>query len=71
MEILAKRIKGLRKRKEMTQADLAELLHVDRATIAGYELNKREPSLEILLSLAKALNVSTDYLLGNEPENQE
>ena len=71
MEILAKRIKELRKEYKMKQADLAERLHVDRATIAGYELNKREPSLEILLSLSAALHVPTDYLLGNEPEKRE
>lgn len=63
---LGKNIKSLRKEKGVTQIRLAEDLKISKATIAYYEVNKRQPNLEMLVKLAKYFNVSTDYLLDNE-----
>lgn len=64
MEILSKRIKELRQDRNMTQRELAKLLHVQRATLAGYETKDRHPHLEIIVHIADIFDVTTDYLLG-------
>lgn len=60
----AKRLKELRKRNQFTMLALGNRIGVAKSTIAGYESGFREPSLTVVISLAKALDVSTDYLLG-------
>lgn len=37
-----------------------------RSAISGYELGTREPPLPILLRYARAVNLSTDYLIDDE-----
>ncbi len=60
------RLKELRKQKGWTLAKLGEKVHIAVNTLNQYELGKREPSFEILLSLADAFNVSVEYLMGKE-----
>ena len=60
-----KRLKALREEKGFTQKDLAEKLSLTPKAISFYELGAREPSSEALISMAKILGTSTDYLLGN------
>lgn len=60
-----------RELREMTQAELAKALEIKRETVAQWETGKREPKAEQIFQVAKALNVSADYLLGlsTVPEN--
>lgn len=62
------RIKFLRQTLGMKQADLAEKLNVSPQAIAIYETGRREPGLKNLIQLARALDVSADWLLG-EPSS--
>lgn len=64
MEVFAKRLKELRKEKGLSQAKLAEVLFVDKSSIAKYETGKSTPSVDMLIKLAEYFKVSTDYLLG-------
>ena len=48
----------------LTQAQLAARVGVSRAAIGTYETTSSEPTLRVLIGLAKALGVSTDQLLG-------
>lgn len=57
------RLKELRISKNYQQKDLADLLGVSRTAVVRYENNDRFPEKETLIQLAKALNVSLDYLL--------
>lgn len=57
-------LQSIRKSEKVTQLQLAEIIGVDRTTVAKYETGAREPDLETLCKLAEALNVSTDELLG-------
>lgn len=59
------RLKVLRDSKNLTQADLADLLDVDRTSISKYENNKQEPELHIIRKISTLFNVSIDFLLGN------
>jgi transcriptional regulator with XRE-family HTH domain len=67
MATFAKRLKQLRMHYRVTQEDLAAVIGVSRATVAGYEApsKKREPDFEIVCRLAGFFGVSTDYLLGH------
>lgn len=64
MKIFAKRLVEARKNKKMTQTDLAKALFLDKSTIAKYETDEIDPSIVIVVEIAKLLEVSTDYLLG-------
>lgn len=66
MSILGSRIKDLRKRDNMTQKNLGELVNVTKVSICCYENGTRLPSLEILEDLAEVFKVSVDYLLGRD-----
>lgn len=58
------RLKLLRDKNGLIQQDLADLLSVGRATIAGYETKGKQPDYEKLYILANYFNVSIDFLLG-------
>lgn len=60
------RLRQLRKEKNLTQQQLAELIGVKNGVISFYELGDRIPSPAVLRKLALALHVTTDYLLGIE-----
>ena len=61
---ISENIKNLRIAKKMTQSDLAVMLGVTKGTISSYESGTRSPSYDVLISLAKIFQVSTDNLLG-------
>ena len=69
------RLKSLRKERDLTQQDIANVLGVGRATIAGYETKGKQPDYEKLNQLANYFNTSVDYLLGRtdikNPENKD
>ncbi|MBU7451339.1 helix-turn-helix domain-containing protein [Leuconostoc citreum] len=64
MSKTADRIKLLRKQKQLTQSELANIISASRMAIANYETNRNTPSLGMLSLLAEALNTTTDYLQG-------
>lgn len=57
---------NLRKRDNLTQAELAEKLHINRSVLNRIELGTRPVRDDELVQLASFFNVSTDYLLGRE-----
>ena len=60
------RLKSLRKQKNLTQKQLAELIGTQNSIISFYEVGDRIPSPEVIIKLTRTLHVSTDYLLGLE-----
>ena len=63
---IAERIREMRKAKQLNQVELADVLNVDKSTIAKYETGVSAPSVYMLVAIAKFFDVSTDYLLGLE-----
>jgi len=61
---IAERLKKARKRKGLTQAELADLIGVTREAIAAYESGRVRLLDEIIVRFSVALNVSADELLG-------
>ena len=60
------RIKTLRKQKGYTQADMAKACGISTSFEGHVERGTRVASIETLLALSKALQVSTDYLLTGD-----
>ncbi|MBR2432205.1 MAG: helix-turn-helix transcriptional regulator [Clostridia bacterium] len=58
------RIKDLREDNDITQAEIAEYLHIKQNTYSQYESGKRQISIDTLVALAKYYKTSTDYILG-------
>lgn len=48
----------------ISQKVLAEKIFMSQGVVNNYCTGKREPSLEVLISICKVLQVSADYLLG-------
>lgn len=57
-------LRTLRKKANLTQVQLAELLGVSRSAIYDWERGAYFPEGKNLLNLARALNVTTSYLMG-------
>lgn len=63
------RIKELRIKMKLTQADVARALNVTPGYISNVENNRTAMSLRILIYYAKLMNISLDSLVGQlEPE---
>jgi len=58
------RLKHLRKEKNLTQIELASLLHYGYTAIANYENGRNQPRISDLVRLANIFGVSLDYLVG-------
>ncbi|NQY05683.1 MAG: helix-turn-helix domain-containing protein [Flavobacteriaceae bacterium] len=61
---IGERIIQLRKAKKWSQDELAKQINASRVMVGKYERNDNAPSIEVLLKLAKAFEVSLDYLVG-------
>lgn len=57
----------LRNEKELSQADLAEILNVSRQAISRWEVGTSVPSMDNLSALSRLYNVSVDSLM--RPDN--
>ena len=64
MSIFGERLLEARTRQRMTQAVLAERAGVTRSAIGGYEKEDKDASYEVLVRIARALGVTTDFLVG-------
>lgn len=56
----------LRKQKNLTQDQLAQMLYVSRTAISKWESGKGYPNIESLKSISKVFGVSIDELLSGE-----
>lgn len=64
MVSIGERITSLRKAKNLSQDELAKKIDASRVMIGKYERGDNLPSIEVILKLAKAFEVSVDFLLG-------
>ena len=62
--MIGENIQKLRKRKKMTQEELAEEIGVARQTVAKWEREESSPDLEAAGRLAAALDVTVDDLIN-------
>ena len=62
----AENLKQLRKEKQLSQEELAEILDVSRQAVSKWEQGIGYPEVEKLLLLSRKLNVSLDSLMATE-----
>lgn len=59
-------IRERRKKKKLSQLQLAQLLNVDQTAISQWETNRTRPSLENLVQLSNIFNCEIKDLINNE-----
>ena len=62
--MIADKIKTLREKRGITQAELAKELGITRAGVNAWEMGISVPSTQYIVELATFFGVSSDYLLG-------
>ena len=70
VDMLGARIAALRRESGWSQAELAERIRVSPSAMGMYEQGRREPPVEVLVSLARELGVTIDFLLTGQPATQ-
>ena len=70
MAITAERIKQLRKKKGVSQAELAEQIGVKTNTVSTWERGTRKPDFEALNLLSNYFEVSFEYILGSSDKEE-
>ncbi len=63
---LSKKLVSLRKKKRLSQMELAEMLQVSRQAISKWETGKAVPSIENLKCLSELYQISMDDLISSE-----
>lgn len=63
-QTLGQRIAGLRKEQNITQVQLAQTLGIAQQTLAHYEVGRLRVAVAMLPTLAKALSIPIEELLG-------
>ena len=61
---IGSKISLLRKAKNWSQGDLAQKIDASREIIGKYERDENLPSIEMTLKMAKAFEVTVDFLVG-------
>ena len=61
---LGERVRMIRKRKGITQTELAAAMHVAQSHMSKIEGNVNMPKAETILKIAKALDVPVSELIG-------
>jgi len=66
LRVMGRRVRKLRKRLDMTQADLGNVVGVSLALISRIERGERSVRLDLLTPLSKALGITVDQLISGE-----
>ncbi len=64
MKNYLERLNELRKSKQISQKELANILGTTNSSICDWECGRAQPDLKTLINIAKYFEVTTDYLLG-------
>lgn len=70
---VGKRIRNLRKTKQLTACDFAEQIGIAPRTLSKYENGHTSPNIDFLVRVATNYNVSLDYIVfgvSNEKDSQ-
>ncbi len=63
-------IRNLRKKRKMTQQEVADSLGVKQRSYAYYETGERKPKIKTLIRIAEFYNVSLDDLTGRNKSKE-
>lgn len=68
MDIFEIRLKELRKEKNLTQKELAQIFSTTDDSIFSWEKGRSQPPIDMIRKFCEFFEVSADYLLGIEDE---
>lgn len=69
--IFGQRLRSAREERDLTQEELGNQAGMSALMVSHFETGTRQkPSIENLIKLAKALHISTDYLLGRTEDKE-
>ena len=72
MDTMGKRIEFFRKKRGLTQKDLADKLNLkNRGTVSAWEVDTTSPKPAMMLELCKVLDISISELFGVEEEEKK
>ena len=57
-------LRALREDRDLSQKDMAQMLHIHQTTYSDYELGRLNIPIPVLKQLALFYDTSVDYLLG-------
>lgn len=66
-----KRLSYFRKKRGMTQQELADALQISRSMVLHYERSCPNPTTDFVLKVSKVLDVSLDELFDLKPEKEK
>lgn len=69
MDTFGKRLVYARNEKGYSQKQLAELMGITPTRLNYWEKDKREPDIPMLKKLSEILEVDSDFLIGNWPDD--
>lgn len=69
--LFGKTLRHLRTEKGLSQQQLAERLHVERASVTNWEAGRRIPSIDMLFQISEALGVDATALMAAAGEHSE
>ena len=65
---IGKRIKELRKKHGLNQAELGEIIGLTYSAVSSIESDRSEPTSKVIMKLSELFKVSADYLLTGKEE---
>ncbi len=68
MQKFGKKLRDLRKKRDLSYRQLASILEVSHSHISGIEAGKHNPSVELMFKIARFFGVSADQLMDDEVE---
>ena len=69
--MLAENLKYLRKKKHISQQQLADTLDIPRTTLGDYERGHTEPNVQTIVQMSQYFDVSIDHLLTKKLSHQD
>lgn len=65
------RIRDLREDADLTQKEMAKILHCSQQVYSNYELGQRDIPTAVLIALAQFYETTTDYILGLSDQREK
>lgn len=66
--MISEKIRELREQAGLSQSQLAKQLDVTRSSVNAWEMGLSTPTTQYIVALTKLFHVSSDYILGIEPD---
>lgn len=68
---IGEKIKELRKKRNISQAELAKNINVSAGNVGDWEREKAKPGADALIALSEFFGITTDWILKGEEEFQK